>query len=84
MSSIHPAKTQIWVFNNTESKISETSEKCSQLESESEPLCKSEEGQDKEVFSHSQTEAKIEYSSRYVCLSAAVSILLISRHPRAC
>ena len=78
------ANTSFEFFNNTDSKTSEISEKCSQLKSESEPLCKSEEGQDEEVFSHSQTEAKIEYSSRYVCLSAAVSILLISRHPRAC
>ena len=78
------ANTSFEFFNNTESKISEISEKCSEIKSEAETVSKLEEGQDEEVFSHSQADPKIEYSSRYVCLRTAVSILLISRHPRAC
>ena len=78
------ANTSFEFFNNTESKISEISEKCSEIKSEAETVSKLEEGQDEEVFSHSQADPKIEYSSMYVCLRTAVSILLISRHPRAC
>eukprot|EP00092_Neocalanus_flemingeri_P006642 GFUD01007166.1.p1 GENE.GFUD01007166.1~~GFUD01007166.1.p1 ORF type:complete len:727 (+),score=169.88 GFUD01007166.1:715-2895(+) len=50
-------------FFNTESKPTETSQKCSQSKSEAESISKSEEGQEEEAFSHSQPEVKIEYSS---------------------
>ena len=49
---------------NTATRISEISEKCSQLKSEVETISKSEEGQEEEVFSCPTAEAKIEYSSR--------------------
>jgi len=57
------ANTSFEFFNNTESKISEISEKCSEIKSEAETVSKLEEGQDEEVFSHSQADPKIEYSS---------------------
>jgi len=50
-------------FFNTESKLTEISQKCSQLKSEAESKSKREEGQEEEAFSHSAPEVKIEYSS---------------------
>jgi hypothetical protein len=57
------ANTSFEFFNNTDSKISEISQKCPQLKSEAETVSKSEEGQEEEAFSHPQAEVKIEYSS---------------------
>ena len=68
-------------FISTETKMTETSK---ELKAEAERVSKLKEGQHKEMCSNSQATANIEFSSRYVCLSVPMSILLISHHPRAC
>jgi len=50
-------------FFNTEGKLTEISQQCSQLKSEAESNSQNEEGQTEEVFSHSQPQVKIEYSN---------------------